>query len=256
MTNLHITQKQLEILNYLYKYRFLNRYHIQQLLNHKDPKRINTWLKDLHQKKIIGRHYSTKIGENTKPAIYYLTSKSKALLTVQDTKYKNINRVYREHVRSKQFIDKALFIADIYFYLLSSLTPKQSLTFFTKSDLENFNYLPLPLPDAYITIGDQNNTKRYFLDIFVENTPRFVLRNRIVKYCEYFQNNYWQKNSPHQFPNILLILPDNKTKDYMLSFISRYLEKELIEEISFFVTTKEEVEKTQLRENVWEKVVE
>lgn len=77
---LKVTPKQLEILIYLYRFRFLNRSHIQQLLHHKDPKTINVWLKDLANKNIIGRHYSTKLKENIKPAIYFLVAESRQFL--------------------------------------------------------------------------------------------------------------------------------------------------------------------------------
>jgi len=73
----NLTKKQLEILTLLYRFRFLNRSQIQQLLNHKKISRINLWLKDLYYKKIIGRNYSNRLGDNIKPAIYYLKTKSK-----------------------------------------------------------------------------------------------------------------------------------------------------------------------------------
>ena len=73
----NITKKQLEIITLLYRFRFLNRLQIQKLLNQKQKNRINYWLKDLYDKKIIGRNYSKKFGDNIKPAVYYLKTKSK-----------------------------------------------------------------------------------------------------------------------------------------------------------------------------------
>ena len=67
-----LTKKQAEILTLLYTYRFLNRIQIQALMNHKDKKTINIWLKDLTEKNYIHRIYSTHFLEKTKPAIYYL----------------------------------------------------------------------------------------------------------------------------------------------------------------------------------------
>jgi hypothetical protein len=68
-----ITNKQQEILKLLYKYRFLNRIQIQQLMNHKDKKRVIVWLRDLRKKQYIEWIYSTDFVEKTKPAIYYLS---------------------------------------------------------------------------------------------------------------------------------------------------------------------------------------
>ena len=67
-----ITNKQQEILKLLYKYRFLNRIQIQQLMNHKDKKRVIVWLRDLRKKQYIEWIYSTDFVEKTKPAIYYI----------------------------------------------------------------------------------------------------------------------------------------------------------------------------------------
>lgn len=111
MARLTITPKQLEILILIYRFRFLNRSQLQTLLKHKDTKRINTWLKDLTDKKIVGRHYSTKLKENTKPAIYYLMTKSKTLLIGQPQVDERLllKRVYREKIRSRKLIDHCIF---------------------------------------------------------------------------------------------------------------------------------------------------
>lgn len=114
----YITNKQLEILKLLYRFRFLNRLHIQTILNHKDPKRINTWLKDLTEKKLIGRQYSTKLLENTKPAVYYLLPASKEwLLKENDVVEDHFRKLYKEKTRSQRFIDHTLTVADFYLRL-------------------------------------------------------------------------------------------------------------------------------------------
>jgi len=173
-----ITPKQLDILLLIYRFRFLDRKHIQQFLNHKDPRRIKSWLKDLVDKKILGRKYSRKLGENIKPAVYFLSTKSKRILEGrEETNEKLLNRVYREKTRSQKFIDHHLFLADVYFFLTSLTQQNNSkLYFYTKTDLINHKYLPLPLPDAYIAIKEGKTAKRYFLDVIDEGTPRFVLR--------------------------------------------------------------------------------
>ena len=67
-----LTMKQQEILELLYRYRFLNRIQIQTLMGHKDRKTISLWLRVLRQKQYIEWIYSTDFAERTKPAIYYL----------------------------------------------------------------------------------------------------------------------------------------------------------------------------------------
>src|SRR5579859_1360954 len=67
-----LTKRQEEILVLIYRFRFINIKQLQRYFKHKDARRINTWLRDLVAKKYLGRIYSHKLLENTKPAIYYL----------------------------------------------------------------------------------------------------------------------------------------------------------------------------------------
>lgn len=67
-----ITKKQQTILLLISHFRFLDRTQIQKYLKHKDEARSNAWLKDLIEKEYIGRLYTRKFPENTKPAVYYI----------------------------------------------------------------------------------------------------------------------------------------------------------------------------------------
>src|SRR5258708_20997867 len=82
----HITQQQQRILILLYRFRFLNRLHIQKFLHHKDKKTINVWLKDLKEKEYICRIYDDEtFGENTKLAVYYIDIQGISFLKTQST---------------------------------------------------------------------------------------------------------------------------------------------------------------------------
>jgi hypothetical protein len=233
-----ITPKQLEILLLLYRFRFLNRLQLQTLLKHKDTKRINAWLKDLTDRKIIGRHYSTKLKENTKPAIYYLMTKSKQLLLDQpgiDNKLL-LKRIYREKTRSVRLINHCLQLADFYLDLLKTAT-NEKLHFFTKSDLSTHYYLPYNRPDAYIA-REGKTTKRYFLEIIDEGTPRFMIRKMIERYIEYYDANTWQERTGHPFPSILILCPNDQIKSFMHRYLSQVMEEEADAEIDFYLSLK------------------
>ncbi len=245
----NITPKQLEIINLLYRFRFLNRHHLQTLLNHKSPRRLNTWLKDLSEQNIIGRKYSHQLLANTKPAIYYLATKAIGILRDQpDINPKLLKRVYRERTRSEKFINHCLLLADFYLSLREQ-TQAQQLHFFTKTDLSTHYYLPYQRPDAYIAITDKNHTKRYFLEIIDQSTPRFLLRQKIEQYFNYFESQKWQSTTNHEFPNILLLLPDEKLKEYLSKYLSQKLEEEIDTEVEFYLSLS-----NQLPKLPWEKV--
>ncbi len=251
----NITPKQLQILILLYRFRFLNRTQIQQFLNHKDPRRINTWLKDLTTKKILGQNYSTRLKDNTKPAVYYLASKSrKILLEEPDINEKLLNRVYRNRDSSQKLIDHSIFVASLYFLIREEAqTEKSVLHFFTKTDLVTHYYLPYNRPDAYIAIEKENTTKRYFLEVIDGGTPRFILRKKILQYIEYFDENTWKERTLHKNPSLLFVCPNEHTKSFLHKFIAQTLEEET-SDVQFFLSLKSDI--LTGGSNAWEKVDE
>lgn len=237
-----ITPKQLEILILLYRFRFLNRLQLQQLLHHKDTKRINSWLKDLTNKKIIGRHYSTRLKENTKPAIYFLMTKSKTFLTGKPNVDEKLllKRIYREKIRSQKLIDHCILLANFYLDLIKT-TADEKIYFFTKTDLSTYYYLPFNRPDAYIAKEKDGTTKRYFLEIIDEGTPRFMIRKKIELYIEYYDANTWQKKTGYLFPIILFLCPNETIKEFLHKHLSQVMEEEVQAEIDFYLSTADKI---------------
>ncbi len=256
MKSLSVTDRQVEILTLLYRFRFLDRHHIQKFLGHKQPRRTNSWLKDLSEKKLVGRIYSKKFGENTKPAIYFLNLKARQVLKEQkDVNKSLLNRIYREKSRSKRFIDHSLFLADIYHYLkIAASEYKAKLHFFTKTDLAGHNYLPEPMPDLYIAVEEKGLMRRYFLEAFPEGTPRYALRHRIFRYFNYYESNVWEMTTKHLFPKILLVCPNRKMQGFLNKFIKETAEEEFDDSIQFFLTTTKKINKSGMKKEVWQKV--
>jgi hypothetical protein len=83
-----------------------------------------------------------------------------------------------------------------------------NLMLYAQSDLcfDKYDYFPKWLPDAYIIIikGRAKGTgkqRQFFLDIFEETTPFFVLVRRIKSYLSYAQSEQWEGD----LPTILMI---------------------------------------------------
>src|SRR6266849_7992216 len=116
----NITDKQKHILFLLYTFRFLTTHHIQKLLHHKNPKRTQTWLKDLKDKGYIGivenpdkKH---RFVENNKPFIYHLAAKASHVLKENEECNRNVlEKIYKEH-RTATFMDHCLALADVYLF--------------------------------------------------------------------------------------------------------------------------------------------
>lgn len=209
----------------------------------------------MSQSGVLNRSYTREFGENTKPAIYYLGPKSKYFL--KDKRSVDItllNRIYKEKRRSPAFRDRCMFIFYVYLSLVRSAGENNSrLYFYTKTELEPYSYLPDPVPDAYIVVEQGKDTARYFLEVVNDQSPRFILRNRVESLIEYYDMGQWQENTNHPFPRILMVCPNHVIKGFLSKFISRTLEMDG-SDISFYLTTKDQAEATSMKVDIWQKV--
>lgn len=234
---LPITNQQLSILLHLFRFRYLTRIQIQTILKHKHPGQTNKWLKNLSDNNIIYKKYSKAYPDNTKPAIYCLDKKSIRYLNKQkQLSLTLIKRIYKDKQRSNRFIKHNLIIADLYIKAIKqTLEANKQLFFYTKVDLFDYSFLLKPFPDIYMAIEGGKSTDRYFFDIIDSGVPRFVLRNRIKRYIEYFLSDEWRINTSYPFPTILLICEDESLIKYLGKFVETTLESEGDPEINFKV---------------------
>lgn len=250
-----ITTKQKQILLLLYKFRFLNTYQLQTLLGHKNPNRTLSWLKDLIDKNCIKRHYDrNSFASNAKPAIYFLAPKARLVLkSEKDLDFSELEYIYKESSRTKKFIEHNLFLADVYLYFSSQKGEKEEVKFFTKADLRSFEYFPDPMPDAFISVIGKT-TRHYFLDMFDDFVPPFVLRKRVRTYLSYAEKPGWDENTDTTpFPKILFICPSESMKTHVKKYAKALLEKTYDDKISLFLTTKTRIEVGET-ENIWQQV--
>lgn len=253
-----LTHRQEEILLYLYRFRFLNRSLIQKILNHKHFNRVIIWLNQLTNNGYIRKYYNPKTV--TIATLYSLGSKGRKYLR-EKLKEKGsmiqpqlLNRIWREHTLSDQFRKHSLFLADIYISLVE-LVKKTNATlyFFTKTDLRGHDYILSPHPDAYIAIKEQNEKmKRYFLDIFDPLPPRMILRRRIKQYVDYFDEGTWQETTKHPFPRVIIICPDDRSKNYLYRYIQKTLE--YAEDMEFYLSTWVSIQANGMNRGVLELV--
>jgi len=228
------------ILQYLLRFRFLTSIKIQKLLQLNSLHSTNYYLIKLIRQQLIGSLYSRTKEQSFQPAIYYLKSASIKQLNITDKKI--IKRIYKEKSKSKTFIDHSILIADYYIFLNNdSIKTKQTLNFFTKSDLLPHNYLIHPLPDAYFSrVDKKENIKRYFLEIIDENSPRFSIRKRIDQYNNYIENKTFEKATGYKFPTILFICPNQTINNYLKKYFEKIWDESNFDEISIHSATKED----------------
>lgn len=252
-TELKLKDKQTEILLNLYRFRFLNRNQIQQLLNHKKHNRVIEWLNELEKEKYVNKEFERKFG--AVPSVYCLGTKSrKEFKKSKDIKTKLLERVYQEKNSSPEFKAHNMAVADIFLSLLE-LTKKHDakLTFYTTVNLTDMKYLPLPHPDAFFSIQQKELTKRYFLDIFNPHASEKWLFKRVKQYFKYYEDEYWQDHNNNPFPEIIFVCFDEKTKKNLIKNIKKGLEDE--ENLSFSLVMFGDIKKMGLNKGTLLKII-
>jgi len=243
----NITNKQYQIIHLLYRFRFLNRIQIQHLLQHKNHRRIISWLTDLTDKNYIGKqeHDSQVL---RKPSVYYIVRKSiQQLRAHSECDKNNLNKLYKEHIKSGEFINLHLSIADIFLSLNDKYT--DTLVFFTRADFTKDSIIREISP--HFTYKRKESESYFIGELFLDKMPYFAVRNRIDEYISFFQTFDWLKYD--KLPKLLFICPNKKIEAYVLHFTQRRFQEENIE-IDVFITTKENVKKCGVENEIWTQI--
>ncbi len=279
MTLPKVTEKQKEIIDLVFFHRFINRHQLQKVFAHKDSKRINVWLKDLVSKNYLGRIYSKKLFENTKPAVYFLSLNGIRYLRAEKLRRRQkssiLRNLYFEKKKSEIFRNHSLYISELYaslakdnFYIERSEGEKfkfYTFTFHTKQRLlvrQVFKdgYRDI-IPDVYLKVPDilakskkvkkpnqdsDKDNRRYFLYLFDYHVPQYSLKYRvdqITRLHDYDFNDLKQQLNMGDFPTILFVFMNPKRIRNIRAYIHHRLEMEGdLGNISFLITTSEELE--------------
>lgn len=281
-----ITQRQEEILILIYRFRFINRHQLQRYFKHKDARRINTWLRDLVAKNYLGRIYSHKLLENTKPAIYYLNNngivwiryrkgEEYGLISEQlDMKY--IKKFYQDKKASDVFINHSITIFELFLQLKDAEVGNEDILEYaveTKTELwitkqlsrytnDNFEEIKQYIPDLYIEKLTNLYTKdidssTFFLDLFDRHVPRYAIKYRVKQYIRLKESENWKSYTglDGKFPTILLIFPHQQKINLVSKDIREMLDRSYDSEgLTILVTThKKAIEAGIVNgENIWQ----
>jgi len=250
-----ITPKQQEILRLLYKYRFLNRTQIQALLNHKDKRRIITWLKDLREKQYIDWHYdSTNFIAKSQPAIYYLSLNGIRYLRDQEFPSQELRKRYKEPKRTQSFIDRCVLIANCCIMLRNNSKDDTKYSYVLPADyvgLDNrFSFLDALRPHLYFSKRQGNNVTDYLLESIDTTLPRYQLRKRLKDYGS-FLDEWNDTNEPR--PIALFACTTTPDLLYIKRRIKKLTEDEDID-LQARVTTLDKVKVSGVTSMIWEEV--
>lgn len=239
-------QEKIDIIIYLYKYRFLNTRHIETILNKKYRQKVIGWLNDLSNKKFIKKDWEPKFpGE---AAVYSLGVKGRKYFLehpeIKDINYSVLGMVWRKY--GKRFKNHCMLVGQIFITLRNLVKSvdkgRGKLRFYTRVDLKGVQYMINKEPDALFSIEDKNGLiKRYFLEIIDPYAAWKKTKYRIGKYFWYFDQNIWQNGMKYPFPEIIIVCPSAEYKGYVNSLIKKKL-KETEANMLFYLSTWDEIQ--------------
>lgn len=243
----YITLKQQEIPKLLYRYRFLNRLHIQMFMKHKDKHRINSWLKDLTEKEYIEKVEFKNLNpfeKQTKLSVFRIGINGiRYLKTLKGTSRTVINKLYRDTTREESFINHCLSVADICLHLTSKTKENTAYSFSIASDYtdesSSFNFLTelgAHAPD--IVYIDEKTKTCYLVTIIDETLPSYRVRKRMRMYLDLYTTSIWEDNTSLPFPIIRVIAPNKATMISLKRYIKKMKEQAQAENIIFEITWK------------------
>lgn len=267
-----ITTKQQDVLQLLYLHRFLDRKQIQQAMNHKDKRRIISWLKDLREKHYVEWIYDgADFAEKTKPAIYYLGINGvRYLKTLQDDEdtpvypLEELRKRYKDNDRSRTFIDRSMLVVNCCLAVRESnkaTIGKTSLTvivetqyLYTNHDYHFLAEHEVLRPNLCIVKKNKSGeiTANYLLEIFDASLPRYRMRYRLKKYVTYLDDQEWEADDVQ--PIILLVCPSITELIYAKRATKKLIDDTYAEdgELRMRFTTVEQLKLNGIIGEIWE----
>jgi len=244
MAKKEITKKQHIILTLLFIFRSLTSKQIQQFLNHKDHRRINSWLKELEEKGYIIREFKPRYGVLTKPAVCSLTNVGRTYIRESydcvDKKY--LNRIRHDETRSVSLKSRCQVIADFYLvffkgrereflenidnWLDNGVTLKYNLLqFFTPAFYGDIEYILIKhlKSDGYLYKRTKAGTSHRFLYVIDAYVPRLKLQYMLKYLFTVLSDENWQDDGIVSL-QIYFICPSNMVIIYLRKILKAFLE--------------------------------
>lgn len=246
-----IKQGQLDILETLYKYRFGSRNLIAGLLNVNDStlyKKLNVLVKH----GLIGGKLDNKSKIKGLPVAYYLTPKGlKFLQSLENHAYitdKVVKASYCDNNVSEATIVHCM---DVFSQILVLKRQYPNLKAYLRRDLSRFSYFPKILPDAFLSLSDDDNTKRFFFDYISDSQERKAFFQRVSAYIDFFDIGGWNVTNT-DIPTLLFVAEKAGTERRIRRLIKGAINKVEPDEVpDIYITTKKAVEQMDDGASIW-----
>ncbi|HJQ09306.1 MAG TPA: hypothetical protein VJ836_07550 [Candidatus Saccharimonadales bacterium] len=123
------------------------------------------------------------------------------------------------------------------------------IEFFTKSELADYSIFFQPLPDAFISLKTSTQprarTKHYFLELFEDSTPFFVIARRMRQYSDHVDGGDWELTNK-KLPAMLAVCESATLQKRLLKRFRG------LDDFKLRTTTKAELPTSDAEDYIWQ----
>lgn len=196
-----LNKGQVAVLVLLYRYRFITSEILAKHENQKYLQVTRSRLAILEKRGYIGKRYNSSYKLAGKFASYYLLPKGlRYLKSIDKTEARAVKMIYNDSKASDRFINFCLSV----FHTAQAFTSfySEEAKIFTRTELLGYDYFPKPQPDLYLSIK-RKKLRHYFVDIYDDVTPAFVMLKKIKKYNEHYESGEWD-STDSAYPEVII----------------------------------------------------
>lgn len=253
----YITNKEKEIIKTVLQFRFQDRSHLQQILNHKDKKTIQFWLNNLVRNKYLIRD-EEKLGKKDYPVYYMGASGIRFLKTLGTVDFNLLRNLYREKKHSPAFVSHCLFLADICLTFKKLSSEPIAFSCYTFSDysspLSPFSFLTDLKPAIIVEREEKENTSYLLFEIIPATFPFYRMKKRIRDYLQFLQNGDWEIQTRTPLPEVFFVLPTRDLKYRLKHYAKTLLERTWNDDLSINLSTEDNIKREGVNAEIWEKI--
>lgn len=197
-----LNKGQVAVLILLYRYRFTTSELLAKAEGQKHLQVTRSRLATLEKQGYIHKRYDSSYKLRGKFAAYCLTAKGLSYLkSIDVAEPQIIKMMYNDPKASEKFVDFCLAVCRTA-QALGAYYGEAAKTF-TRNELVDYDYFPQPQPDLYLSIK-RNGVRHYFVDLYDDTTPTFVLTKKMKKYADHQESGEWDTTSS-DYPEVIIV---------------------------------------------------
>lgn len=228
-----LLKKQLALLMLVYRFRFVTIAQVMAYEGQRHHESIRRRLDELVDRGLLSKRADNSYIIDRRSAEYTLTPAAIPVLrAITGTSEQEFKRLYARKIASERFIACSLALFDVR-NQLARLYDNQ-LSFVTKPllKIDEFNYLPDPLPDAFVTLeGGTDRERHFFIEYFDDELSIGLHGRKIARYMSYEREGDWNITGL-PFPTVLIVCQSRNMLRKAEKRV-RHLEREMISGIHF-----------------------